>query len=101
MDDGGPAFPIVDRMVEMSSPGMSLRDYFAAHAPDSVQWDFVVRGFEKRPEVQRAESGPSGEIVVLNEREVSKWDVDRDNERMRQWPYVWADAMLAERRKGK
>lgn len=28
--DGGPAFP---RVGEWEEPGMSLRDYFAAHAP--------------------------------------------------------------------
>lgn len=32
-NDGGPAFPSHGTMGEVAQEGMSLRDYFAAHAP--------------------------------------------------------------------
>jgi hypothetical protein len=31
--DGGPAFPVLDSNLEDGRQGMSLRDYFMAHAP--------------------------------------------------------------------
>lgn len=41
-DDGGPAFPLPDKepngngdvIPQWTQPGMTLRDYFAAHAPE-------------------------------------------------------------------
>lgn len=36
--DGGPAFPFSDGAAMEASEGMSLRDYFAAHAPPPPDW---------------------------------------------------------------
>jgi hypothetical protein len=41
--DGGPAFPGGHGCVTGPTVGMSLRDYFAAHAPEVPQWWFDQR----------------------------------------------------------
>ena len=38
-NDGGPAFPSHGSMGEVAHEGMSLRDYFAVHAPGQVSCD--------------------------------------------------------------
>lgn len=44
INDGGPAFPFDEKNDDGSlshcNPGMSLRDYFAAHAPCTIPDDF-------------------------------------------------------------
>lgn len=35
IDDGGPAFPLPESDYQQTTPGMSMRDYFAAHASDA------------------------------------------------------------------
>lgn len=39
-DDGGPAFPVVDNTNEVSSVGMSLRDWFAGMAIPGICKEF-------------------------------------------------------------
>lgn len=90
MNDGGPAFP--QQFVDMdgapaeicyaphASPGMSLRDYFAAKATDNDIFEFL-------PATQ-------GETVILCEQLGIKMN------RLRVWAkFQHADAMLAERNK--
>lgn len=76
----------------------TLRDYFAAHAPVSPQWHFTPRGFEKRPTPIFPKEQPvfPGQIEATNAAEIVAWDNARAVARMKQWPWVWADAMLAE-----
>jgi len=65
--DGGPAFPSHGSMGEVVQEGMSLLDYFAAHAPD-VPEDFDWEATEIHTYERRA-----------------------------RWAYVYADAMLKAR----
>lgn len=69
-DDGGPAFP--SPWGEGAPPGMTLRDYFAIHAPTPP---------EHRINLQR-------KLKLLSETEIRA-----------ALAYEYADAMLAERRK--
>lgn len=75
--DGGPAFPSVDLGADVQ-PGMSLRDYFAAHAPAVPEWF--------SPDIPHQ---PGTGI-----------DATWGKLRLFQWPYVWADAQLVQRAKG-
>ena len=128
-DDGGPAFPAPD-LGELdfgqrgAYPGMTLRDYFAAHAPAEPQhWfkpsmppepvaDFVYPA--GMTEAERAEWNGYGDYLDSGDlkeprirdyyakREAfnkahSAWDAERRIQRCIQWPYAWADAQLAER----
>ncbi len=96
INDGGPAFPVsVADNTWMANRGMTLRDWFAGQAPDRVKYDFPVRMDMPRPEP--IETGIDG--YPANSEEISAWDEEHDRQRAIQWPYVWADAMLAERDK--
>jgi hypothetical protein len=70
---------------------VTLLDYYAAHAPATPLWDFPVRGYEKRPKVLHEE----GECINL--AEINAFDQGRRDAKARQWPFVWANAMLDER----
>ena len=121
--------------------GMTLRDYFAAHAPKNPQSWFRPRlssEWSKHPDVPNG-LHPDSLRVVENWLDDPIWDLENDIEdpgrggriaerdcpalrtfvaamrahwahndnlrkeeaveRFKQWPYGWADAMLAERAK--
>lgn len=71
--DGGPAFPREDYQ-SIDAPGqrgMSLRDYFAAHAPPAPAWWF-------------------------EDYESALRDLDMFAQHEAQWRMAYADAMIAE-----
>lgn len=87
-DTSGPAFPVAvwnEHQMRYVDAGMSLRDYFAAHAPEpsdalvSVQHSFD-RGRNPHNEPHKP--------PVRNDVEIRAY-----------LRYQWADAMLAERAK--
>lgn len=107
-DDGGPAFGSMGKLQkheygrrsesvsyvpEGGQEGMSLRDYFAAHAPDASRDDF--------PSDFDTENMPRWKPYMRGDRneehafalEVLRWHAKRDAIRR----YLWADAMLAAR----
>jgi len=72
-NDGGPAYPIVcnsDPVLILHSSGMSLRDYFASHAPEMEEQFF--------------KDSPKKEHITAT---ISVWN------------YIYADAMIKERDK--
>lgn len=81
MKDGGPAFPklaaqLPNDHIDWGSDGMSLRDYFAAHAPEMpTGWVGTAPTYERL-------SRPDGQLVALME-----------------WHWYYADAMLVAREK--
>ena len=80
INDGGPAFP--------------LRDFLAAHAPMEPTWDFQPAMPSPRPE---AKHPISRDGYAANHAEIEAWDEELARQRMKQWPYAWADAVLAAR----
>lgn len=81
--DGGPAFPIRGLLNDADFNGMTLRDYFAAHAIDWSCNDMTLGGVAEHLDIKTADY---------------KWEIH--------WPmfvakraYAMADAMLAERNK--
>lgn len=102
---GGSAFPKYfggnRDLAPGEEAGMTLRDYFAAHAPAEPQHWFrpVV---SERPRAIYHE-GHGGEhcwdCSPENYRELEEYDAERRKLALVQWPYAWADAMLAERAK--
>lgn len=77
---GGPAFPVG------SYAGMTLRDYFAAHATD----DDICSAMERIPKIETVRNLINGHKVIElgyppNIRQMAR--------------YIHADAMLAERNK--
>ena len=97
--DGGPAFPSIYGATDALDEGMSLRDYFAAHAPAHILWEFDVIGFADadRPSGYSMDwpyHTPATKKISLD---MEKFDCDRTRAMYAQWPWVWADAMLAER----
>ncbi len=123
IEDGGPAFP------PMHDPnthafGMTLRDYFIAHAPSEPQPWFEPRMPMPRPQrPQRPIDLTAEEKMDLEgwgdyygtealitpravaygtasdavEKEQRAWDAQATIERFIQWPAAWADAMLKAR----
>jgi hypothetical protein len=126
-DDGGPAFPFVSHggasEHQWCSGGMSLRDYFIAHAPAEPQPWFrpempeAPRQVHLRdaPQAVRDELQTSEYEDWLSESEMSPaaaewhrtrkaaemavraWTTEHNKQQYVQWPAAWADAMLKAR----
>lgn len=114
-----PAFPFKEHTTQWV--GMTLRDYFMAHAPQTPQPWFepvmppapkvpkasLIEDKAVRDDVLAAEDAcsdpltPEGLEFVRQQREATlayrDWDVERQKQRYIQWPAAWADAMLAQR----
>jgi hypothetical protein len=86
IDDGGPAFPVYglkdanDRVVCFPQSGMSLREYFMAHAPITVADAVRCCGWRGPPDWNDANRATVMSVLALMRRE-------------------YADAMMAERNK--
>ena len=102
--DGGPAFPHGPVTQEDGRTihylGMSLRDYFAAHAP-SNPWKHFRPNYPpcpkgKEPSVFCSETGNTS---YSNSAERWRWQKGYDIAHTEQWPWFYADAMLSERNK--
>lgn len=137
-DHGGPAFPGFqfsegfgptriaegpgnNPVVEYHDAGMSLRDYFAAHAPAEPQSWFkpvMVLPEPKRPAYlvdptpeEKGEISGFDEILEFEElkqprvrayvsaieeyrRASAEWNTEHTKQRFVQWPAAWADAVL-------
>lgn len=80
-DDGGPAFPVIGAPgAPEDYPGMSLRDYFAAHASFTYENAAQVAGYGNRlPENAMERDVVISVLALMN--------------------YEYADAMLKERAK--
>lgn len=119
---GGPAFP--DGGQHDYTGGMTLRDYFIAHAPDSPQpWFRPVMPKEPvsaatlprdltQPERRELEGWGDyistcdmkeprirayAEASDRHHEEVRAYNEELERQRYIQWPAAWADAMLAAR----
>jgi hypothetical protein len=122
IDNGGPAFPAVNHHTYR---GMSLRDYFMAHAPAEPQHWFspvmtepapVQLQFREAPAaVQKELEGVdyeewcdpvamSPEAREWHERRVAakkalhRWNAEAEKQRYVQWPAAWADEQLKARK---
>lgn len=91
-NDGGPAFPVM-----YETPGMSLRDYFAAHAPEMTWW-FIE---SQRKTWYTREVVPAPELGLGYVKHEKVKHTETDEELWFRWRLYYADAMLAERAKTK
>jgi len=111
-DDGGPAFPCP--VGEQAGwPGLSLRDYFIAHAPAEPQFWFEPAMPTERPKSRWVSDGGTQEFKSAFEAErvcgdnfrdanghlIDEWDFEKKKQRYIQWPAAWADAQLEARKK--
>lgn len=116
--DGGPVFPSLYSSQDYSTgftrgyqsePGMTLRDYFAAHAPSDPQPWFTPK-MPPRPESRYV--GEDGTVYAswreaeqecgdtyINSAATAQddWHVELQKQRFIQWPYAWADEQLKQR----
>lgn len=113
-DNGGSAFPVVLPDGVSWDGGMTLRDYFIAHAPTNPWPIFAPTMPTKRPipgpwksddgkmtyATSAAAERDCGDCYYcLNQEELDAWDADKKYQTYAQWPAYWADAMLKERAK--
>lgn len=89
------AFPVV-MQGGVSTDGMSLREYFAAHAPSGPLWEFRPK-MPPRPNYKRTGANDEDGRPISNHAEVESWDRDYKIQMIAQWPWAWADAVLAAR----
>lgn len=80
---------------DSNQTGLSVRDYFAAHAPVLCPRWFAPKMETDRP---KPEHSPIDGLVE-NSADLDSWNEESMKEASRQWPYAWADMMLAEREK--
>ena len=112
---GGPAFPEKKRLpghlgneYEVPTPGMTLRDYFMAHAPSEPQPWFKPTVTEMKPASRwvsddgkeefadrRAAEMACGDLYRnANSADQQAWEASWLKQRYIQWPAAWADAVL-------
>lgn len=115
IETGGPAFPVShqDGHSTWQFPGMTLRDYFIAHAPAEPQsWFMPVmppapdlsiwagesgRKYDGEREAMGSEEGLRGKVRPVNADAYYAWRNEQAKQRYVQWPAAWADAMLKAR----
>ena len=110
IDDGGPAYP-----APYGTYGMSLREYFAVRAPvDPAAWfqpifrDRPANAWEGRSlhantkltfiSHQEARKACGEDFRNANAEAIQEWEQERDKQRLVQWPWAWADAVIKARR---
>ena len=85
---------------------MTLRDYFAAHAPKEPQGWFVPNlrgistptvGFKTLKKIVHSSASQDEKNEAVNE--LNRRKAIAAAERQKQWPYAWADMMLIERKR--
>ena len=91
--DGGNAFPVPNLQDDESFNGMSLRDYFAAHAPEVPDW-FQHLQWQTEATTKVSQLGDPGRYAKVIERHI-----ESGPQRIARWNYSYADAMIAERGK--
>lgn len=95
INDGGSAFPCGEDASSLvpTSSGMSLRDYFAARAPEMpIAFERLPEKWETRPVNAPKPGSPDWHEM----RRVLAWKED-DTAYLCRWRYAYADAMLAVR----
>lgn len=95
-DDGGPVFPCSADQVARGFEGLRMRDLIAIFAPPSPTFGFHPQMPYPRP---TACEPIDCNGYPANARAIEEWDQRFADETAKQWPYVWADAMLAARRR--
>src|SRR5690348_4424925 len=103
-DDGGPVHPDSGRNL---TRGITLRDYFIAHAPEPQSW-FEPDMPTRRPAPLWKENNSDRIFKSPNEAEkavgfdgyhnayhdaAEEWDYEKKKQRYIQWPAAWADKM--------
>ncbi|ANI33826.1 hypothetical protein AA098_10170 [Pseudomonas sp. JY-Q] len=113
-ETGGPAFPTqinnsgitpikgfngeeIKPQTFSAYPGMNLRDFFAAHAPSNPPAWFEPVMDSPEPAFNGVRDEETMEFITTNEDEIQAWKVERYKQQAIQWPYAWADLMLAAR----
>lgn len=101
-DTSGPAFPVALPSGEsyqghLPHDGMTLRDYFAAHAPSNPPAWFEPVMESPEPAFNSVRDEETLEFITTNEDEIQAWKVERYKQQAIQWPYAWADLILAAR----
>jgi hypothetical protein len=77
---------------------ISALDYFAAHAPDHPQPWFQPVMPTPEPDVFAYKGAArTKEEIAQREAEALTWRLERDKQRWVQWPYAWAQQMIAQR----
>lgn len=86
------AFPARERTEPFMSltAGMTLRDYFAAHAPVEPTWTFDIK-------IDDLGEAPTKQIKEGWRLKQNAYEAEIKKRRYAQWPYIYADVMLAER----
>lgn len=79
----------------LGHPGMTLRDYFIAHAPaDPQPWFSPVL-----PEAPKGRIGADRKITSESREEFDAWKLECVKQHFVQWPAAWADEILKARAK--
>lgn len=117
---GGPAFARPATLYPSNRPasteqtGMTIRDYFIAHAPEHPQpWfkpvmppkpdsticvsDDGQRFYDDKWAAEKVE-GDDG-FQRVNQAEMNQWESDYIKQKFVQWPAAWADEQLKARTK--
>lgn len=87
---------------------LAIMDQLAVHAPPTPLWDFTVHMphpfTQTRPEPRFLDA--KGNVVTASQsamedpenwKEIRDWDAERKRQRIIQWPWVWAAAVLSAR----
>lgn len=81
--------------IERGESGVTLRDFFMAHAPEEIPDWFEPQGICDRPDTTLWEDIKGA--LGFTPFSLRAWCRQNECARMVQWPVYWADAMLAAR----
>lgn len=79
--------------------GIYLLDYFIAHAPSAIQWEFDVPMEKRIPEPIFKEKDKFSISEAENINEIKGWLEIYKEKRSKMWPAEWAQVQLKERLK--
>lgn len=87
---------VVHKMAELDpnkKGGVPLRLWLAVHAPAEPTWPFVPVMPSPRPKAEWTKNDRDGPV---NRKEIREYEAEFKKQQLVQWPFAWADEMLAE-----
>ena len=75
--------------------GVPIRFWLAAHAPEHKTWNFEP-SMPPRPKPEYPGETRDLDEEPINIKELNAYDDERVRQMAIQWPFAWADAMIAE-----
>lgn len=89
----------VETLIPQPKPTATLRDFYAMRAPRPWSWFKPVMPTPRPEPFAYKGAARTSEEIANQARAMADWDLEYIKQQDLQWPYFYADSMLAERGK--